>query len=117
LEVTKVFSFDAAHFLPNYNGACANIHGHTFKLEISLTGTIDKNCMVCDFKKLKNLVEEIILERLDHTILNDIIENPTAENLVIWIAEQLLPFLNRTDLSLTKIILWETPTSFVTYYL
>ena len=54
--VLKEFEFDAAHYLPEYNGKCERLHGHTYKLVVKVEGTPDKEGMVIDFIRLKNIV-------------------------------------------------------------
>jgi 6-pyruvoyltetrahydropterin/6-carboxytetrahydropterin synthase len=64
--VLKEFEFDAAHYLPEYNGKCERLHGHTYKLVVKVEGTPDKEGMVIDFIRLKNIVKEEVLSKLDH---------------------------------------------------
>ncbi len=144
MEITKIFTFDAAHFLTCYHGKCEKLHGHTYKLEITIEGVVQENGLVLDFVIFKNIVKKNILEKLDHNNLNDILKNPSSENLVRWIWQQLTPFskrlkeelgspniseyfkqfLSNTDdlkisesfVMLKKIKLWETATSCVAYY-
>ena len=78
--VLKEFEFDAAHYLPEYNGKCERLHGHTYKLVVKVEGTPDKEGMVIDFIRLKNIVKEEVLSKLDHACLNDILKQPSAEN-------------------------------------
>ena len=54
----KEFEFDAAHYLPEYNGKCEKLHGHTYKLVVKIDGTPDKEGMVIDFVRLKEIVKE-----------------------------------------------------------
>jgi len=108
--IAKEFTFDAAHKLLKYNGPCANLHGHTYKLQVTLSGPVLKNGMVFDFVDLKKIVTEKVISKLDHKFINKIIKQSTAENIVIWIWKQL-----KKDLPLYEIMLWETPTSFVNY--
>ena len=108
--VAKEFTFDAAHKLLNYKGLCANLHGHTYKLQIVLSGPVQKNGMVIDFVDLKKIVTEKVISKLDHKFINKIIKQSTAENISIWIWNQL-----EKNLPLYEIRLWETPTSFVAY--
>jgi 6-pyruvoyltetrahydropterin/6-carboxytetrahydropterin synthase len=113
--VSREFSFDSAHFLPDYHGKCEQLHGHTYKLQVTLEGEVQKNGMVVDFVKLKEVVSDEILSQLDHKLLNDIIKNPSAENTVIWIWERLSKLKWGGNVKLYEIKLWETPTTFITY--
>jgi 6-pyruvoyltetrahydropterin/6-carboxytetrahydropterin synthase len=79
--ITKKFTFDAAHYLPSYNGKCEHLHGHTYALNIKVQGEPDTEGLVIDFAKLKKLVQELVLSKLDHALLNDIMPNPSAENI------------------------------------
>ncbi len=113
--ISKEFKFDSAHQLVEYNGKCENLHGHTYKLRVTLMGEVDKKSgMIIDFTILKKIVKERIIERLDHTFLNNIIEQPTAENIAIWIWNELSQVLNTDNYKLYEIVLWETEDSFVT---
>jgi 6-pyruvoyltetrahydropterin/6-carboxytetrahydropterin synthase len=108
--VTKEFSFDSAHKLDWEPGKCRNLHGHTYKLQVSVKGQLNSLGIIINFKDLKDVIEKRIIEKLDHKYLNDIINNPTAENIAIWIWNELKDHLN-----LCEIKLWETPTCFVVY--
>jgi 6-pyruvoyltetrahydropterin/6-carboxytetrahydropterin synthase len=109
LFLTKTFSFDAAHHLPCYEGICNRSHGHSFKCELIISGDLDKKSgMICDFAILKSIIEEKVRSKLDHHNINDIIENPTAENIVNWIYEQLKEELAKRNLLIYQIRLWET---------
>ena len=92
-SISRTFKFDAAHKLPHYDGKCQNLHGHTWKLEVKVTGEVveegPKQGMVVDFSDLKDLVNTIVLGSLDHHYLNDLLENPTAENLALEVALRL----------------------------
>ena len=68
--VLKEFEFDAAHYLPEYNGKCERLHGHTYKLVVKVQGTPDHEGMVIDFIRLKNIVKENVLVHLDHACIN-----------------------------------------------
>lgn len=98
--VTKIFTFDAAHKLTNYYGKCERLHGHTYKLEVTLEGDVQSNGMVIDFVVLKRIVKKHVLNKLDHQYLNDVLENPSAERVVLWIWEQLkdLPTLLKEEM-------------------
>ncbi len=97
-------SFDAAHRLPWYEGKCRNLHGHTYRLEVAVGGPIGANGMVLDFADLKRVVRREIIDRYDHTYLNDQLDNPTAEVL----AQDIWKRLEASDLAIDRIRLWET---------
>ena len=114
-SVCKEFSFDAAHNLPNYLGKCYHLHGHGFRLCIEVSGaiqTIGSSCgMIIDFAEMKEIVNGLIINDLDHSNLNDRIPNPTAENLIHWIQARLTPAFEERNMRLTRLRLYETPTS------
>ncbi len=110
--LTRVFTFDSAHRLTDYQGKCSDLHGHTYKLEVSVAGHRDHRGMVFDFGELKTLVEGQVINRFDHGYLNDILDiNPTAENICEWIWDTLEPLLLGKGCILARVRLWETPTS------
>jgi 6-pyruvoyltetrahydropterin/6-carboxytetrahydropterin synthase len=115
LSVTKSFEFDYAHSLPDYDGICARTHGHRGVLQVELVecDTTHALCnyegMVIDFKDLKKIVEVEVISKLDHYYLNDVIEIPTAENMVRWIVKKLLPYFKE---ALVRIRVYETPDSY-----
>ncbi|MDR1974615.1 MAG: 6-carboxytetrahydropterin synthase QueD [Bacteroidales bacterium] len=133
--ITKTFTFEAAHALKDYNGACANIHGHSYKLEVAVTGlSIGEDGMIIDFKDLKALVKKNILDEFDHSLMlnastssevictlqkqyNKVLVlpfQPTSENLIKHFAA-LIESVLIPPLSLKRLILYETATSYVTY--
>lgn len=87
--VTKEFTFDSAHFLTNYYGKCERVHGHTFKLQVTVEGKVQSNGLVIDFVVLKRIVKKHVLDKLDHHLLNDVVENPSAERVIVWIWDRL----------------------------
>jgi 6-pyruvoyltetrahydropterin/6-carboxytetrahydropterin synthase len=112
LIITKRFRFEAAHRLPRYEGPCFHLHGHSYELHVSLEMPIDSSSgMTVDFFALEAAVKQRVLDRLDHRNINDILENPTAENIAVWIWEQLRP----TIPALAEVRLFETPDSSVAY--
>lgn len=109
LEVTRIFTFAAAHHLPYHQGLCRFTHGHEWKLEVTIADAVNSNEMVLDFSDLKQAVNKYIINRLDHNYLNDIIYNPTAENLCEWIWRKLY---DNTYFPIQRIVLWESENSF-----
>lgn len=89
MQVTKEFTFDSAHFLPRYYGKCEKMHGHTYRLLVTVEGEVGENGLVIDFVILKKIVKERVLNKLDHQVLNDVLDVPSAENTAIWIWNQL----------------------------
>jgi 6-pyruvoyltetrahydropterin/6-carboxytetrahydropterin synthase len=99
--------FDAAHKLIGYKGKCARLHGHTWKVEVFITGNKLKNDVLIDFQVLKEQLEKIT-DKLDHALLNNIKEigNPTVENISKYIFGKLvLP----KGVKLEKVRVWESP--------
>lgn len=124
VSVTKTFTFDSAHNLIDYKGKCEKLHGHTYHLEVTVTGFLGEKGMVMDFVELKKLVNDLVINKLDHEYLNNIFEfNPTAENMCVRISDILEMAIakynenSNTSVSLSKITLWETPDSYATYTL
>jgi 6-pyruvoyltetrahydropterin/6-carboxytetrahydropterin synthase len=111
MQIRKQFPFEAAHSLPHHQGKCARVHGHSYLLEVAISGPLHKDGpargMVEDFDALEALVTTEVIEPLDHRPLNDLIDNPTAEEIVLWAWRRLEGRLPALD----ELVLWETPTS------
>jgi 6-pyruvoyltetrahydropterin/6-carboxytetrahydropterin synthase len=106
------FYFAAAHRLPRYEGPCFRLHGHNYKFFVGVEGEVDPATgMIADFGKIKEVVSEEVLSRADHRNLNDVLDNPTAENIARWIWEVLAPRVA----GLCEIRLYEIPDCCVTY--
>ena len=117
LIVKKEFS--SAHILHGHPGNCKRMHGHNWLVEAEVQGDNTNDIgMVIDFKDIKNNLKEIITN-LDHQFLNDlepfINENPTAENISKYIYKELSNNINTDNIKVSKIKLWETSNSAVTY--
>lgn len=111
MEIYKDFTFEAAHLLPNVSQGhkCGRLHGHSFLIRLYIAGDIDPHTgWLMDFSDIKQIFKPIY-EQLDHNYLNDIpgLENPTSENLAIWIWQQLKPILG----ALSQVEVRETCTS------
>ncbi|MFU2143714.1 6-carboxytetrahydropterin synthase QueD [Gallibacterium anatis] len=138
LKVAKEFSFDMAHLLDGHDGKCKNLHGHTYKLQVIVSGETEnsgaKKGMVIDFSDLKKVVNDLIISPMDHAFIYDqssereikiaqllqqlnsktfaLPMRSTAENLAQFIFQRLK---ENVGFHLHSIRLWETPTSFAEY--
>lgn len=116
--VSKEFTFDASHHLHNYEGKCKNLHGHTYRAVLGISGYTDERGLVIDFSDIKEIWKQRIEVYLDHRYLNETLPlmNTTAENIVIWIYEKLQEALvqqqKSTALRVEFVRLYETPTSY-----
>jgi len=121
ITAKKIFTFDAAHFLPGYPGKCANMHGHTYKLEITVSRINDgsklavgSEGMIVDFAELNGMVKEAVLDQVDHKVLNEIFDfRPTSENLASYIYNSLQEKFKVHSLKVEKVALWESEKSCV----
>lgn len=138
MKVTKEVTFDSAHMLSNYEGKCANLHGHTYKLQVSVEAPLqskgNEECMVVDFNNLKNALNTVT-RVFDHAIIFSASEyRGEAENALLGWAEAygmkyiILPDAKSTSEYIASYIkdqiesvypakrisvrVWETPTSF-----
>lgn len=120
ITLTKIFRFEACHHLPYYEGDCHNLHGHSYKLEVTVKGDVktdinDPKCgMIIDFKDLKTIVKSVVGNKYDHNYLNDFFPNPTAEVMVRWIGIEIASKLP-PDVHLVSCRLWETADSYADY--
>lgn len=117
--LTVEVEFAAAHQLRNYEGNCARMHGHNWKVIVEMTGQqLDDVGMLIDFKTMKHAARETA-RQLDHYYLNDIEPfdriNPTAENIAVWFFDELSEALNRPNARISAITVWENDRSSVTY--
>ena len=95
MKVGVSLVFDAAHSLPEYEGKCRNIHGHTYRVDIVVEGDIDPDTrFVIDFADLKALLREVV-EELDHRYINEIIDYPTAEYIALYIRDEMVKRLDK----------------------
>jgi 6-pyruvoyltetrahydropterin/6-carboxytetrahydropterin synthase len=142
IRITKQFSFETGHALYGYDGKCKNVHGHSYKLSVTVIGKpISDNSnvkfgMVIDFSDLKKIVKEEIVDQFDHaTVFNKntphvelarelsnrghhvilVDYQPTSENMVIDFAQKIINRLP-ADIKLHSLKLQETETSFAEWY-
>ena len=138
VTLTKIFSFDTAHVLENYPGKCKHIHGHTYHLQVTITGEIINernhpyNGMIIDFTDLKRWIQDSVLNLFDHALLlheeSTIAKldfpdseriyltkyTPTCENMLLDIVERLKQSAPN-NIYLVEVRLQETPTAFATW--
>ncbi len=112
--------FDAAHYLREYNGKCENLHGHRYKVVANLkTDTLDNIGLAYDFTVLKSNIDQI-LEKFDHTCLNDIEPfvsiNPSSENIASAIYRELKTRMDDQTTRIESIEVWESPDAWITFY-
>ena len=111
----KEFEFDSAHYLPEYHGKCEALHGHTYKMVVKLEGKRDSEGMIMDFLELKKIVKAEVVDVLDHACINEILPQPSAENIAVWAWDRLVNLLSRDNCKLYEVEIWETKTSGVIY--
>jgi 6-pyruvoyltetrahydropterin/6-carboxytetrahydropterin synthase len=110
--VKQQFRFEAAHRLPRHPGKCFNLHGHSYRIELTLELPVNPETgMTMDFSDIEAAVRARVLDRCDHHDLNAFLENPTAENIVVWIWGELAS----TVPGLRSIELWEVEGCSVVY--
>jgi 6-pyruvoyltetrahydropterin/6-carboxytetrahydropterin synthase len=115
VELTREFTFEAAHRLPNVPSThkCSRMHGHSYRAVVTVAGPIDPAAgWLIDFGELDAICRPV-REQLDHHVLNELdgMENATAEVLTQWIYDRLKPNLP----ILTAVTVWETPRNSCTY--
>ncbi|MDP8993157.1 MAG: 6-carboxytetrahydropterin synthase QueD [Actinomycetota bacterium] len=108
-RVTRSFAFEAAHQLPWHSGKCRRLHGHSYRLEVTVEGALDENGVVVDFDDLAQVVEREVVSHYDHRYLNELMDNPTAE----LVAHQAWKRMEAAGLTVVRLRLWETPDSSV----
>lgn len=133
IRVTKIFKFEAAHALPNHNGNCKHLHGHSYELKVTLIGTPKKQegsdeGMVMDFGDLKKIVKKHVIDVFDHSLIlkqgdlsgssaRQVILNvsPTCENLLIEIKNKIKDDLP-LNVELKRVKLKETDSSYAEWH-
>ncbi|HNZ32236.1 MAG TPA: 6-carboxytetrahydropterin synthase QueD [Smithellaceae bacterium] len=118
-EVTIIKSFSAAHLLADIGGKCEELHGHNFKVEITVAAReLDSNGLLIDFRLLKKHLNEI-LEEMDHKHLNELSFfaglNPSAENIARHICEAMDTKVKAAGVKMVRVKIWESENAAVTY--
>jgi len=118
-ELTVIRQFSAAHQLREFRGNCERLHGHNWKVEVSLTGEeLNDAGLLIDFKDVKEATDRT-LEELDHSFLNELPhfrdQNPSSENIAAYIFEKLSSTLNSNQIKVTKVTAWESDSARASY--
>jgi 6-pyruvoyltetrahydropterin/6-carboxytetrahydropterin synthase len=118
-EISVEYSFAAGHALREYKGKCENVHGHNYKVQVTLAGDkLNSAGLLMDFVDLRAQIKRLV-EKLDHRFLNDIPPfdqlNPSAENLAKYICEGIEPQARNQGLEVRGVTVWETDTTSATY--
>jgi len=118
-QITIETHFSSAHRLRDYNGECERLHGHNWKVEISVTSEVLNNLgMIMDFRDIKSQAK-ILVDRLDHQYLNDIAPfteiNPTTENISKYLFDELSKTINTNEIKVSRVEIWESPTCSASY--
>jgi 6-pyruvoyltetrahydropterin/6-carboxytetrahydropterin synthase len=119
-EITVYSHFSGAHRLHHLHSRCENLHGHNWKIEVSVVSNrLNREGIVIDFGILKEKVEKI-LKTLDHTYLNDLSyfakREPSSENIAKYVFDGLKAELTRYPARLKRVTAWESDTASATYF-
>ncbi|HZT71050.1 MAG TPA: 6-carboxytetrahydropterin synthase QueD [Terriglobia bacterium] len=118
-EVSVEYTFAAGHALRGYRGKCENVHGHNYKLRVTVQGEkLNSIGLLMDFADLRAAVRSLV-ERFDHQFLNDLEPfreiNPSAENLAWYVGTELQREIRQQGLSVNNVTVWETDTTSASY--
>ncbi len=118
-EVSVEYTFAAGHALRGYKGKCENVHGHNYKVQLTVGGEqLNSTGLLIDFVEVRTSIKELV-ERLDHRFLNDLPPfdklNPSAENIAKYFYDELERQIRDRGLQVQAITVWETDTTSATY--
>ncbi len=119
-EVAVEYSFAAGHALRGYKGKCENVHGHNYRVQVTVAGEkLNSIGLLVDFTDLKAALREIA-DSFDHRFLNDLEPfkqvNPSAENLAFYLGNELGHRLQNQNVEVRSVTVWETDTTSATYH-
>jgi len=118
-EVSVEQTFAAGHALRNYHGKCENVHGHNYRVLVTIEGPdLDSIGLLVDFVEVKKLIHRVV-DRLDHQFINDLAPfdqiNPSAENMAKYFYDEIAAGLGTGAVRVGAVRIWETDTSSATY--
>jgi 6-pyruvoyltetrahydropterin/6-carboxytetrahydropterin synthase len=119
-ELSIEVGFAAAHQLRGYKGNCENMHGHNWRVQISVTAErLNEIDIAIDFRELKQTAREVIAP-LDHVFLNEVFpfteKNPSSENIAKWIFDTMKKKINDEYIRVSAVTVWESDTASASYY-
>lgn len=119
-ELMIELQFSAAHQLRGYKGKCENMHGHNWRVQVTVSSDkLNDIGIVIDFHELKAVSQEVV-STLDHSFLNEVFpfteKNPSSENIAKWIYESLKKKIREKDCNLSSVTVWENETASATYF-
>lgn len=119
-ELSIETGFASAHQLRGYKGKCEKLHGHNWKVQVSVTSErLNEMDLVMDFHDLKRIANEVV-SPLDHAFLNDVFpfteKNPSSENIAKWIFESMKKKINDDNIRVSAVTVWESDTASASYY-
>ena len=118
-EVTIIKSFSAAHLLSEIGGKCEELHGHNFKVEVTVgSPELNSEGILIDFRLLKKWLKDI-LDQMDHQHLNDLpffkSKNPSSENIACFLYREMQSKVADSGIKMLRVKVWESETAAVTY--
>jgi len=118
-ELKIISQFAAAHQLREYEGGCEKLHGHNWKIEVTVSGyKLEENGLLVDFRVIKDATKKV-LGTLDHKFLNELEpfknSNPSSENIACHIFKSLSRELNGNSVKVTKVTAWESDSACASY--
>ena len=118
-EVSVEQTFAAGHALRNYRGKCENVHGHNYRVLVTMEGReLDSIGLLVDFVEVKKLINSVV-DRLDHQFINDLVPfdeiTPSAENMAKYFYDEISAALEAGSVHVGEVKIWETDTASATY--
>ena len=119
-EISTETSFSAAHYIAGYDGDCARLHGHNWRVRVAIRTAENKPMgFTYDFRRLRALISEIA-KQVDHSVLNELPQfdgkNPTAETIAEWFYREISERIKDASIAVTRVEVWESPLNCAIYF-
>jgi 6-pyruvoyltetrahydropterin/6-carboxytetrahydropterin synthase len=119
-EISTETAFSAAHYIAGYDGDCARLHGHNWRVRVAITAAENKPMgFTYDFRKLRALINEVA-KQVDHSVLNELPQfegkNPTAETIAEWFYRETSERIKDAAVAVARVEVWESPLNCATYF-